>query len=87
MAGRLRFQQGVPRRLLVRIQRAALSTTTSSTDRKPKKVVETWAWLTGKTPLPPLWSLGFQQSRYSYYPESEVGGLPADCAVSAFRPT
>lgn len=39
---------------------------------EPKHVVETWAWLTGKTPLPPLWSLGFQQSRYSYYPESEV---------------
>jgi alpha-glucosidase len=39
---------------------------------EPKAVVESWAWLTGKTPLPPLWSLGFQQSRYSYYPESEV---------------
>ena len=38
----------------------------------PKTVVETWAWLTGPTPLPPLWSLGYQQSRYSYYPESEV---------------
>ena len=38
----------------------------------PKSVVEDWAWLTGPTPLPPLWSLGFQQSRYSYYPESEV---------------
>ncbi|MDE3186626.1 MAG: DUF4968 domain-containing protein [Acidobacteriota bacterium] len=38
----------------------------------PKHVVETWAWLTGKTPIPPLWSLGFQQSRYSYYPEAEV---------------
>ncbi len=38
----------------------------------PKHVVETWAWLTGTTPLPPLWSLGFQQSRYSYYPEAEV---------------
>ena len=32
----------------------------------PKQVVETYAWLTGKPPLPPLWSLGFQQSRYSY---------------------
>ena len=32
----------------------------------PKKVVEDYAWLTGPTPLPPLWSLGFQQSRYSY---------------------
>ena len=39
---------------------------------EPKAVVETWAWLTGPTPLPPLWSLGYQQSRYSYYPESEV---------------
>ena len=38
----------------------------------PKAVVESWAWLTGKTPLPPLWTLGFQQSRYSYYPESDV---------------
>jgi alpha-glucosidase len=39
---------------------------------EPKQVVETWAWLTGKTPMPPMWSLGYQQSRYSYYPEAEV---------------
>jgi len=39
---------------------------------EPKAVVETWAWLTGTTPLPPMWSLGYQQSRYSYYPEAEV---------------
>jgi alpha-glucosidase len=38
----------------------------------PKNVVEDWAWLVGTTPLPPLWTFGFQQSRYSYYPESEV---------------
>lgn len=38
----------------------------------PKQVVETWAWLVGTTPMPPMWSLGYQQSRYSYYPESEV---------------
>lgn len=38
----------------------------------PKKVVETYAWLTGPTPLPPLWSLGFQQSRYTYEPESRL---------------
>jgi alpha-glucosidase len=38
----------------------------------PKSVVETWAWLVGTTPMPPLWSLGYQQSRYSYYPEAEV---------------
>jgi len=28
--------------------------------------------LTGRMPLPPLWSLGFQQCRYSYYPDTEV---------------
>jgi alpha-glucosidase len=39
---------------------------------EPKDVVESWAWLVGKTPMPPMWSLGYQQSRYSYYPESEV---------------
>lgn len=44
---------------------------------EPKQVVETWAWLTGKTPLPPLWALGYQQSRYSYYPEAEVRRIAA----------
>jgi alpha-glucosidase len=38
----------------------------------PKKVLMSFAELTGKTPLPPLWALGYQQSRYSYYPESRV---------------
>jgi alpha-glucosidase len=38
----------------------------------PRHVVETYAWLTGPSPLPPLWTLGFQQSRYSYYPEQRV---------------
>jgi alpha-glucosidase len=38
----------------------------------PRHVVETYAWLTGPTPLPPLWSLGFQQSRYSYDSEALV---------------
>jgi alpha-glucosidase len=38
----------------------------------PKAVMRDWAWLVGTTPLPPLWSLGYQQSRYSYYPEAEV---------------
>ena len=39
---------------------------------EPKQVVSDWAWLTGPTPLPPLWALGFQQSRYSYTPESQL---------------
>ncbi|WP_158942470.1 glycoside hydrolase family 31 protein [Granulicella sp. S190] len=39
---------------------------------KPKQVVEGYAWLTGLPPLPPQWSLGFQQSRYSYMTEAKV---------------
>ncbi|HUB52644.1 MAG TPA: TIM-barrel domain-containing protein [Terracidiphilus sp.] len=38
----------------------------------PKQVIETYAWLTGTPPLPPLWSLGFQQSRYSYESQSRL---------------
>jgi alpha-glucosidase len=37
-----------------------------------KQVLATYAWLTGPTPLPPLWSLGFQQSRYSYMTQARV---------------
>jgi alpha-glucosidase len=44
---------------------------------EPKHVIETYAWLTGPTPLPPLWSLGYQQSRYSYTPRSEVEDVAA----------
>jgi alpha-glucosidase len=39
---------------------------------EPKQVVTSWAWLTGPTPLPPVWALGFQQSRYSYFPETQL---------------
>ena len=39
---------------------------------EPKQVISAWAWLTGPSPLPPLWALGFQQSRYSYFPESQL---------------
>lgn len=41
----------------------------------PKQVVEDYAWLTGPTPLPPLWALGFQQSRYSYGSEAKVRAI------------
>ncbi len=53
----------------------------------PKQVVETYAWLTGTPQLPPLWSFGYQQSRYSYMTQArmlEVAGqlradkIPAD---------
>ena len=39
---------------------------------EPKKVVEQYTALTGRAPMPPLWTLGYQQSRYSYYPESRA---------------
>lgn len=38
----------------------------------PKKVVEDYTALTGRTPLPPLFAVGYQQSRYSYFPEARV---------------
>jgi len=38
----------------------------------PKDVVRRFTDLTGKLPLPPLWALGYNQCRYSYYPESKV---------------
>jgi alpha-glucosidase len=34
-------------------------------------ILEAYTWLTGKIQMPPLWSLGFQQCRYSYYPDKE----------------
>ncbi|HUC85928.1 MAG TPA: glycoside hydrolase family 31 protein [Candidatus Acidoferrales bacterium] len=38
----------------------------------PKQVLERYTALTGRMPLPPLWSLGYQQCRWSYYPEARV---------------
>jgi alpha-glucosidase len=38
----------------------------------PKKVVERYTALTGRMPMPALWSLGYNQCRWSYYPESRV---------------
>jgi len=35
-------------------------------------IITSYTWLTGRMPLPPLWALGYQQNRFSYYPESEV---------------
>jgi alpha-glucosidase len=35
-----------------------------------KKILGRYADLTGHMPLPPLWSLGHHQSRYSYYPDT-----------------
>jgi alpha-glucosidase len=46
-------------------------------ERSPKKVLSEYTNLTGKTPLPPLWTLGNQQSRWSYFPESRVREIAA----------
>ncbi len=39
---------------------------------KMDQVVKAYTDLTGKPELPPLWTLGFQQCKWSYYPESRV---------------
>jgi len=38
----------------------------------PAEVLSGYTELTGRTPMPPLWSLGNQQCRYSYMDEAEV---------------
>ncbi|QNK39084.1 glycoside hydrolase family 31 protein [Caproicibacter fermentans] len=35
-------------------------------------VLKRYTFLTGRTPLPPLWSLGYQQSRWSYAPQEKL---------------
>ena len=44
------------------------------------EIITAYTWLTGRMQMPPKWALGFQQCRYSYYPESEVYGV-----AQAFR--
>jgi alpha-glucosidase len=35
-------------------------------------IIGSYTQLTGRMKMPPLWSLGYQQNRYSYYPDAEV---------------
>ncbi|AFL85850.1 family 31 glycosyl hydrolase, alpha-glucosidase [Belliella baltica DSM 15883] len=44
-------------------------------DDHVSKILSAYTKLTGRMEMPPMWSLGFQQCRYSYYPESEVLNL------------
>lgn len=39
---------------------------------QPRDLVRAYTGLTGRMPLPPLWTLGYQQSRYSYMSQEEV---------------
>ncbi len=41
----------------------------------PQEVMKELGNLTGTIDLPPLWSLGFHQCRYSYYPDSRVKSI------------
>lgn len=41
----------------------------------PTTVAERYTRLTGTPELPPLWGLGYHQSRWSYYPEEQVREL------------
>jgi alpha-glucosidase len=45
---------------------------------QPKQVIERYTALTGRTPLPPLYTLAYQQCRYSYYPESRVREIASE---------
>jgi alpha-glucosidase len=68
---------------------------------KIPKILARYADLTGHMPMPPLWAMGNQQSRYSYYPDSvaeevvrkyRADDLPLDVLhldihfMNAFRP-
>lgn len=59
-------------------------------DSSMAKIIEHYTSLTGRMPLPPKWSIGYHQSRCSYYPQSQVEliaetfrrkQLPIDCIV------
>jgi alpha-glucosidase len=39
------------------------------------EIIRHYTHLTGRMELPPLWSIGYQQCRYSYYPDKEVLSL------------
>lgn len=41
-------------------------------DTSVAKIIEHYTSLTGRTQLPPMWGLGYQQSRCTYYPQDKV---------------
>lgn len=45
---------------------------TGGKERSPAGVLQAYSHLTGTSEMPPMWALGNQQSRWSYYPESKV---------------
>lgn len=54
------------------------------------EIIRHYTYLTGRMEMPPMWSIGYQQCRYSYYPDKEVinvantfreKDIPADAIV------
>lgn len=45
--------------------------------RDPRQVIRRYTELTGRSELPPLWALGYQQCRWGYYPEKRVREIAA----------
>jgi alpha-glucosidase len=54
----------------------------------PAEIMDAYTRLTGRMKLPPLWALGYHQSRWSYYPQEHVleiarkfreRNIPCDC--------
>ncbi|HEX9038391.1 MAG TPA: TIM-barrel domain-containing protein [Ktedonobacterales bacterium] len=41
----------------------------------PEDALRQYTELTGRSPLPPRWSLGYGQSRWSYYPDEQVSEI------------
>ena len=59
-------------------------------DESMGKILEDYTSITGRIALPPIWSLGYHQSRASYYPQDKVQWIaetfrfkkiPLDCIV------
>lgn len=44
-------------------------------DSSVSEILRHYSHLTGRMEMPPLWSIGYQQCRYSYYPDKEVLNL------------
>ena len=44
----------------------------------PVEICAAYCRLTGTPPMPPLWALGYQQCRWSYYPEARVREVVRD---------
>ena len=54
-------------------------------DNTPLDIISAYTRLTGTPELPPLWALGYHQSKWSYYPDKAVYNLVERFRAWAFR--